>query len=76
MQKTIRKRVYDTETAVELARNVCGVFGDPEGYEEILYQAPEGHYFLYGRGGDASPYAKEKIEPMSQERAMNWVDTH
>ncbi len=76
MQKVIRKKVYDTETATVIARNVVGQYGDPEGYEEILYQAPEGHYFLFGRGGDASPYATEKITAMSKERATEWASAH
>lgn len=76
MQKIIRKKVYDTETATVIARAICGEFGDPAGYEEILYQAPEGHYFLYGVGGEASPYAQEKIVCMSKERAATWAEEH
>ena len=74
MQKIIRKKVYDTETATVVAQVSCGTFGDPAGYEEILYQAPEGHYFLFGRGGDASPYPEEKITCMSKERALAWAE--
>ncbi len=76
MQKIIRKKVYDTETATQIAQAVYGAFGDPAGYEEILYQAPEGHFFLYGRGGEASPYAEEKIVAMSKERANAWAIDH
>ena len=67
------QKVYDTETATQIAVNVCGAFGDPAGYEEILYQAPEGHYFLFGRGGETSPYPVEKITAMSKERANAWA---
>lgn len=56
MQKTVRKKVYDTDTAALLGTVTSGLFGDPAGYEERLYQTPEGFYFLYGLGGDASPY--------------------
>ena len=38
MQKTIRKRLYDTDTAAVVKKNVVGQFGDPAGYEETLYQ--------------------------------------
>lgn len=76
MQKIIRKKVYDTETATQIAQNICGCFGDPTGYEEILYQAPEGHFFLFGRGGEDSPYAVEKITAMSKEKANAWAVDH
>ena len=76
MQKIIRKKVYDTETATPIASAVYGSFGDPEGYEEILYQAPEGHYFLFGRGGEDSPYPTEKITAMSKDRATAWAVDH
>ncbi|MGN0171949.1 MAG: hypothetical protein ACI39E_04105 [Acutalibacteraceae bacterium] len=76
MQKIIRKKVYDTDTAVIVARASYGAFGDPAGYEEILYQAPEGHYFLFGRGGEASPYPEEKIACVSKDRALAWAEEH
>lgn len=76
MQKILRKKVYDTETATVIARAAYGAYGDPAGYEEILYQAPEGHYFLFGRGGAESPYAEEKITAVSKERATAWAIDH
>ena len=76
MQKIIRKKVYDTETATVIAKAVYGVFGDPAGYEEILYQAPEGHFFLYGIGGEESPYPVEKIACISKANAAVWADEH
>lgn len=76
MQKIIRKKVYDTDTATEIAKAVYGTFGDPAGYEEILYQAPEGHYFLFGRGGEESPYAEEKIVCVAKAKAADWAKEH
>jgi len=76
MQKIIRKKVYDTETATVIAKAVYGTFGDPAGYEEILYQAPEGHFFVYGIGGEESPYPAEKIAPISKVNAAAWADEH
>lgn len=63
MQKTVRKKVYDTDTAALLGTVTSGLFGDPAGYEERLYQTPEGFYFLYGLGGDASPIPKKPSSP-------------
>lgn len=58
MQKTVRKKIYDTDTAALLGTVTSGLFGDPAGYEERLYQTPEGFYFLYGLGGDALPLSQ------------------
>ena len=56
MKKIICKKEYDTETATLIKKVTYGYYGDPAGYEEILFQTPEGLYFLYTRGGEASPY--------------------
>ena len=69
MQKTICNKVYDTETATVIKKNAVGVYGDPTGYEETLYQTPEGLYFLYTNGGSASKYTVEKIERVSKANA-------
>ncbi len=69
MQRTICKRLYDTETATLIKAHSEGDFGDPAGYEERLYRTPEGYYFLYGNGGEASPYKAETIKQMSAARA-------
>ena len=52
MQRTICKRLYDTETATLIKAHSEGNFGDPAGFEERLYRTPEGYYFLYGNGGE------------------------
>ena len=46
MKRTIRGQEYDTETAALLGKISTGFYGDPTGYEERLYQTPEGYYFL------------------------------
>ena len=69
MQRTICKRPYDTETATLIKAHSEGDFGDPAGYEERLYRTPEGYYFLYGNGGETSPYKAETIKQMSAARA-------
>lgn len=72
MQKTICGKLYDTETATRLQTRTVGSYGDPEGYEEILYVTPEGNHFLYGTGGEKSPYAEEKITRLSKAKAEAW----
>lgn len=72
MKKVICKVEYDTDTAELVAKRVQGAFGDPAGYEECLYKTPDGKLFLYGVGGEASPYAAETIKRMSAKTAEAW----
>ena len=76
MRKIICNKVYDTTTASVVKKVTQGVYGDPSGYEETLYQTPEGNYFLYTNGGEASPYPVEKIERLSKKRADAFVESH
>ena len=76
MKKIICKREYDTETATRLHTYTCGFFGDPAGYEEILYQTPGGLYFLYVKGGTASPYPKEDILRLAKAKVADWMEEH
>ena len=76
MQKTICKVVYDTEAAELIHKYTCGNFGDPAGYEETLYQMPGGQYFVYGNGGETSPYAEEKITRLAKTKVQAWIDEH
>ena len=72
MQREICGRIYNTDTATLIARRQFGAFGESTGYEEILYQTPEGSYFLYGRGGEDSPYPEERITRMGAKKAEEW----
>ena len=38
-----------------------------------MYQTPEGDYFLYTYGGEASAYAKEKITTFTKANAQKWL---
>lgn len=76
MKKIICKREYDTETATLVKKYSVGYFGDPAGYEETLYQTPEGLYFLYVCGGPESIYAEEDILRLAKTKVKAWVDTH
>ena len=72
MKKVICKVEYDTESATLIEKRTFGYFGDPTGYEESLYQTPNGKYFLYVNGGEDSPYTKEDIKRMSAAKAAEW----
>ena len=76
MQKTLYKHVYDTETATLIQKYTYGYFGDPAGYEEILFQTPEGLYFLYVHGGEASPYPTEDLLRLAKTKVKAWLETH
>ena len=66
MKKIICKKEYDTETATLVKKYTYGYFGDPAGYEEILYV----------RGGESSPYPSEDILRMAKGKVNDWLDTH
>lgn len=76
MKKIICKKEYDTETATFIKKYTYGCLGDPAGYEECLFQTPGGLYFLYVRGGEASPYPGEDILRLAKAKVSNWSDTH
>ncbi|MBO5106604.1 MAG: hypothetical protein J6C29_06880 [Clostridia bacterium] len=76
MKKIICKVEYDTEYSKLLGQMTCGEFGDPDGYEEKLYQTEGGKYFLYVNGGEDSPYKKEDIKRMSAAKAEEWIKEH
>lgn len=73
MKKIICKAEYDTENAVLIKKNTFGVYGDPAGYEESLYQKENGTYFLYVNGGPDSKYPKEDIKRISREKAAEFA---
>ena len=76
MKKIICKREYDTELATLLKKYTVGEFGDTDGYEESLYQMPDGKLFLYVNGGEDSVYPKENIKSISKEKAEAWLKEH
>ncbi len=76
MNKTICKREYDTETATLIRKYTYSFFGDPSGYEELLYQTPDGLYFLYVRGGASSIYPSEDILRLAKNKVENWMQSH
>lgn len=76
MKKIICKREYDTETASLIKKFTVGQPGDPAGYEESLYETPDGRLFLYFNGGSESPYKTENIKNISKEKAEIWKKEH
>ena len=73
MKKIICKKEYDTEVSTLVKKVTFGEFGDSDGYEESLYETPEGLYFLYVNGGENSIHAKEDISRMSKAKADEWL---
>ena len=76
MTKTICKVVYDTEAAEVVHKYTSGNFGDAAGYEEILFRTPAGKYFVYGNGGEESPYPVEKIDRIAEGKTKAWIEAH
>lgn len=86
MKKIINGKVYDTETAKDLASWDNGIYGDLDSISETLYRKRTGEFFLFGEGGARSKYAKSvmnntwsggcKIIPLTWEAAKEWAETH
>ena len=76
MKKIICKREYDTETATLIKKFTSGCYGDPAGYEETLYQTPDGLYFLYVNGGADSLYPSEDIQRLAKTKVNDWMENH
>ena len=76
MQKTICKKVYDTEASTLVKKVTFGAYGNADGYEESLYRTESGNYFLYTNGGAESKYTKEDITRMGADKANAWLKAH
>ena len=76
MKKIICKKEYDTETATLIRKHIVGPYGDPAGYEEDLYQTPEGLYFLHVGGGETSPYPNEDILRLAKTKVKTWMENN
>lgn len=74
MKKVICKKEYDTDTATFIDKHTFGFYGDPAGYEEVLFQTPEGLYFLYVHGGENSPYPAEDIQRLAKTKVSAWLE--
>lgn len=76
MKKVISKIEFDTDTATLVKTYSYGNLGDPAGYEEDLYQTPNGLYFLHVGGGEASPYPTEDIVRLAKTKLKAWMEAH
>lgn len=87
MNKIIKGKRYDTETAQEIYCASSNVGrGDFSFWEETLYKKRTGEYFLYGEGGAMSKYRTvidqnnwsggEKIVPLSLDEAKEWAEKY
>lgn len=87
MKKVIEGKLYNTETAEELAswHNGCS-YNDFNYCREVLYRTKKGNYFIYGEGGAMSKYSRfcgnnswdggDDIVPLTIEEAKEWAETH
>jgi len=69
----LKKKTYNTDTATKVGNVNIGIFGDPCGYEENLFQTLKGDFFIYGRGGESSRYPREHIIPITNAEAQSWI---
>lgn len=86
MKKVIDRKVYNTETAEEIHSWDNGIYGnDFRSCSETLYKTKKGSFFLWGKGGPMSSYARhygnttsggEDIIPMTADEAIDWLESH
>jgi len=76
VKKIICKREYDTDTATLVKKYTYGYWGDPAGFEETLYQTPDGLYFLYVCGGAHSDYPNADILRLAKTKVNEWIENH
>ncbi len=84
MKVIMNRKIYDTEAAKEVARDQLHNRNNISWFDESLYLAPNGAWFLAGEGGPLSRYAvdlgqgeiegRSKITPMSVGEAMAWLE--
>lgn len=72
MKKTVKGKVYDTENMEIVKKVTHGEYGDPTGYEEIMFVGSDGALFLYANGGAESPYKAESLTALTKAKADAW----
>lgn len=84
MKRTLRGRLYDTDSATLIGEYTNSALPS-EQFTEQLYIKKTGEFFLYGKGGPDSKYNKfvrntyypnEKIIPLSYDQADKWATAH
>lgn len=87
MKRVISGRLYDTETAREVAGWSDRDPGDFRHVEETLYRKRTGEYFLHGYGGPMTRYGERErcgdgigygsaITPLTYDEAREWAEGH
>ena len=87
MRKIINGRTYNTQTAERVGEWSNGHYTSEFYYcGENLHRKRTGEYFLHGRGGPMSPYARsigqnswtgsEEIVPLTEAEAREWAEQH
>ena len=86
MKQIIGGKMYNTDTAEYLGDCSYSYPGDFYYYEEELYRKKTGEFFLAGKGGPRSKYARscdghgwsdgKKIIPITEDEARSWVEAN
>lgn len=86
MNKVIKGKRYDTNTAEALGKYQYLYPRDFNHVCETLYKKRTGEFFLFGEGGAASKYRErttdgmwcggEKIVPLTLKEAQDWAEEH
>lgn len=84
MQRVINRKLYDTESAEQIARYARNTDQrDFNYFVETLYKTEDGEYFLHGRGGPNTKYSRrvnggttgsEEITVLDENEALNWCE--
>ena len=86
MRKVIGGKVYNTETAKQIATASYSNYGDLAYWSEEIYRTKRGNWFLVGEGGAMSKYARaigqnevgggSAIIPLTRGKALAWLEAH
>lgn len=85
MNKIIKGKRYNTETAAEICEHQNGVASGFERLEETLYQKRSGEFFLHYAGGALTKYAvrcgnetsgSEGIKPLTENEAKQFCEKY
>lgn len=86
MQTIINGKKYDTETAKVISAYISSDLSESGHIVEILYQKKTGEFFIFGEGGEMTPYSKvcrdgtlcgsSRIIPISEKKAKAFVEEY
>lgn len=83
MRTIINRKVYDTNTADEIADYSSGYINDFRYYKESLYKTKNGRWFLCGEGGAMSKYSQPEGNgrgyghatiPLTKDEVIEWLE--